>query len=35
MAKALVPTLAGEASAALDSSTRALVARIRGARAAD
>src|SRR5215470_9349049 len=35
MARALVPALAGEASAALDSSTRALVARIRGARAAD
>jgi len=34
-AKALVPALAGEASAGLDSSTRALVARIRGTRAAD
>ena len=35
MAKALVPALAGEASTGLDSSTRALVARIRSARAAD
>ena len=35
MAKALVPALAGEASTGLDSSTRALAARIRSTRASD